>query len=97
MTDDLGRRVKLVDLLPELEEREIIAQVTRFARLSIDLHANAKVVKSESTLVAERSADSKSSRRCDSLATWAESRDQASRMPVSARTQPDPYPGYTPN
>ncbi len=39
MTDDLSKRVKLVDLLPELEEREIIAQVTRFARLSIDLHS----------------------------------------------------------
>ena len=30
---------ELVDLLPELEEREIIAQVTRFARPSIDLHS----------------------------------------------------------
>ncbi len=33
---------ELVDLLPELEEREIIAQVTRFARLSIELHSKRK-------------------------------------------------------
>ena len=30
--------LKLADLLPELEELEIIAQITRFARLSIDPH-----------------------------------------------------------
>ena len=35
-------KVKLVELVPELEQRGIIAQVTRFARLSIDLHARRK-------------------------------------------------------
>ena len=32
-------KVKLTELVPELEQRGIIAQVTRFAHLSIDLHS----------------------------------------------------------
>ena len=35
-------KVKLTELLPELKQRGIIAQVTKFARMSIDLHSKRK-------------------------------------------------------